>query len=377
MTGKEKIEAAFSADGSPEFAAVIPYEPIYYRDNWDEVTSCPWWYQYEPDIERQLEWRAEAAEAIGQDWYRVASCYPANERRNLSIETSMEGAFLINSRTGVRRELVPPRRSGWGDAVASVGHEPLPETEEDVDRLIQPVALESGPALIADGREDLARAAASGYARDLLPMSHINSPLWSLYGLWGYENLMVLIATRPDLVKRACTRLFPKVVRRAREDAALGAQAIWIEECLTDQISPEAFRELNVPMVSDLVDAIHELGMKAIYYFCGDPEGKWEHILSVGADALSLEESKKGFVVDIAEVAELVNSRCALLGNLDAIGVLQEGSDEDLKRAIQHQIKAGRANGGRFIASLGSPVPPDVPASRVRLYCDLVHELSR
>ncbi len=34
---------------------------------------------------------------------------------------------------------------------------------------------------------------------------------------------------RPDLVKRACTRLFPKVVRRAREDAALGVQAIWIE----------------------------------------------------------------------------------------------------------------------------------------------------
>lgn len=376
MTGRQKIEAAFSDEGAREFAAVIPYEPIYYRDNWDEITSCPWWYQYEPDIERQLEWRAEAAEAVGQDWYRVAGCYPAEERKHLSIETSMEGAFLVNDLTGARRQLVPPRRSGWGDAVASNEPEPLPENEKDVDRLIVPVTLQPGVPEIADGRDDLAKAAASGYGRDLLPMSHVNSPLWALYGTWGYEGLMMLIATRPDLVKRACRRLFPKVLRRAQEDAALGSQLVWIEECLTDQISPQAFHELNVPMVADLVDAIHGLGMKAVYYFCGDPESKWDDILSVGADALSLEESKKGFIVDIAEVVQIVKGRCALLGNLDAIGVLQEGSDETLRRAIQHQIDAGRANGGRFVMSLGSPVPPDVPASRVRLYCDLTHELS-
>jgi hypothetical protein len=355
---------------------VIPYEPIYYRDNWAEVTSCPWWYQYEPMIERQLEWRAQAAESIGQDWYRVAGTYPAEERKHLSIETSTEGAFLVNSQTGARKQLVQPRISGQGDSVASSVHADLPENEDDVDRVIKPVELETGPLVIADGRDDLAKAAASGYGRDLCPISHVNSPLWSLYGTWGYEGLMMLIATRPDLVKRACGRLLSKAIRGARENAALGCRVIWIEECLTDQISPSAYAELNVPVIRDLVDAIHELGMKAIYYFCGDPGGKWNEILSVGADALSLEESKKGFMIDIVEVAQFVNGRCALLGNLDAIGVIENGTDDQLRRAVRHQIEAGRVNGGRFIASLGSPVPPGVPASRVHLYCDLVHELS-
>ncbi len=35
MTGKEKIEAAFSIDGTPEIPAVICYEGIYIRDRWD------------------------------------------------------------------------------------------------------------------------------------------------------------------------------------------------------------------------------------------------------------------------------------------------------------------------------------------------------
>ena len=37
--------------------------------------------------------------------------------------------------------------------------------------------------------------------------------------------------------------------------------------------------------------------------------------------------------------------------------------------------RAGRKNGGRFVMSLGSPVTPETPVARVRLYTDLVHEL--
>ena len=146
---------------------------------------------------------------------------------------------------------------------------------------------------------------------------------------------------------------------------------------MTDMISPAAFARLNVTFLRPLVDEIRALGMRSIYYFCGDPTGKWEQLLAVGADALSLEESKKGFSIDIEDVVERVQGRCVVLGNLDAIHLLETGSENDLRAEIARQIAAGRRNGSRFIMSIGSPVTPGTSVGRVRLYCDLVHELGR
>lgn len=145
---------------------------------------------------------------------------------------------------------------------------------------------------------------------------------------------------------------------------------------MTDMVGPPAFAALNVAHLRPLVEAIRAAGLKSIYYFCGDPTGKWEMLLDVGADALSLEESKKGWAIDVEDVVERVQGRCAVLGNLDAIGVLQDGSEAALRAEIARQIAAGRRNGSRFLMSLGSPVTPGTPVVRVRRYCELVRELA-
>jgi len=187
--------------------------------------------------------------------------------------------------------------------------------------------------------------------------------------------MMLLVAERPDLVRRACERLLSHAVRSVRLAAALGAAGIWIEECLTDMISPAAFEAINVPLLGRLIDEIRKCGMKSIYYYCGDPAGKWESILSLGADALSLEESKKGFTIELADVVSRLAGRFAVLGNLDAVGVLQNGSDRQLRDHVERQIRVGKSNGNRFIMSLGSPVTPSTPVERVARYCSLVREL--
>lgn len=146
---------------------------------------------------------------------------------------------------------------------------------------------------------------------------------------------------------------------------------------MTDMLSPAAFARLNLPFVCQLVDEIRALGMKSIHYFCGDPSGKWDLLLQTGADALSMEESKKGFTVDIEDVVQRVNGRLTVLGNLDAVDVLEHGTEAELRAEIGRQIKAGRRNGSRFIMSIGSPVTPGTPPERVRLYCDLARDLGR
>ena len=377
MTGRQRIEAAFSSEGTAQVPAVICYEGVFLRDHWSELTSCPWWYRLAPEADRQVQWQREALARTGLDWFKMFPWGVPDPE--VMIEERANGAFKIDTRTGQETRMIPPRVGGWSaqGETESFRADRLPENPEDIDALI-PIPASSDESVTSDRcGYALGTRLVREFGGEKYPYRQVCGPLWQTYELWGFEGMMVLVATRPDLVKRACERNLALAVRTVVEAAAQGTAAIWIEDCLTDMISPEAFASLNVPYVRRLVEEIRAAGMKSIYYYAGNPAGKWDLIFSIGADALSMEESKKNFRIDIEEIVKRVRGRCTVLGNLDAIGVLQNGSEGQLRAEIARQIAAGRRNGGRFIMSLGSPVTPDTPVERVRLYCDLVHELGR
>ena len=377
-SGRSKVQAAFSPAGAPEIPAVIPYEGIFIRDHWRELTACPWWYAESPDLAHQLAWRRDVITAIGQDWCEAPSTFARDERDHLVIEERGGELFRVDRRTAEEEHLRPPVVSGWGaDGLAPVRPEYLPVTRDEIDRAI-PLDLEPDlTRLRSGGSADLAISLFEGHARDLCPIRSVGAPLWETYYVWGFEGMMTMVAHRPDLVEYACQRNLQRAFRSIRRSAALGARVIWIEDCMTDMISPRAYAALNLPFLRQVVAAVRAAGMWSIHYFCGNPAGKWDHLLATGADALSVEESKKGFVIDIEEVVARAGGRCTVLGNLDAVGMLQGGSDEELRAEIARQVAAGRRNGGRFIMSLGSPVTPQTPMARVRLYCNLAHELGK
>jgi len=379
MTGREKIEAAFSPDGAPEIAAVIPYEDVYVRDRWDELTGLPWWYAHDPNPEIQVSWRSKVIDALAQDWFALPLGASFEEIWDICIEERPDGVFRIDKRTGTSVKLERPRTGGWnpyGD-IESRSPARLAQNPDEIDSILSPCSVPEVEEIRWNGRDNLTKALLEKFGSRLCPVWAVSSPLWNCYGLWGFEGMMLMIAEQPEIVHYACRRYLEYGIRSIREAASLGAALIWIEECLTDQISPEAFASLNLPYLTALVEEARACGLRSIYYFCGNPTDRWEHILSVGADALALEESKKGFTVDIEKIAEMLRGRCVLLGNLDAIGVLQNGSEERLIAEIKRQIAAGRTNGNRFIMSIGSPITPSTPVKRVRLYCDLVRELGR
>jgi len=377
VTGREKIEAAFSPGGSAATPAVICYEGIYIRDHWRELTAAPWWHLHSPHLNEQISWRREVIQRISQAWFMLPKWYSRRKRNRLSMEVRPDGVFKIDTKTGKEKLLEEPRIGGWSASGQVESYRPthLPRSIEEIDASIPSPPRSEAGTILHNGQGDLAQALLAEFGRELYPIYLLASPFWRCYRLWGFEGTMIMVATYPELVKYACERYLALEIREAQEAALLGAAGMWVEECLTDMISPTTFRELALPYTRRLVEAIRLLGMKSVYYYCGDPNDRWDELLSIGADALALEESKKRFQIGIEEVVGRVQGRSAVLGNLDAIGVLQNGSEEELKVAISRQLAAGRHNDGRFIMSLGSPVTPETPAERVRLYCDLVREL--
>jgi hypothetical protein len=379
LTGKAKIEAALSLQGTAEISAVICYEGIYTRDHWEQLFDFPWWYSISPDLEQQLAWRSQLIEKTGQDWFYLPACDPDEIRQDLTIEERAGRVYQINRLTGEASLLIKPVIGGWREAESlnPVHPQALPLTFASVHRRLPPPEPFDPLHFKQSGQDRLARLLLERFGKDYYPIGHATGPQWGCYNIWGFEDWMMLVASDPELVRFASQCQLAWSLLEIQEAAVLGAKGIWIEDCMVDMISRRAFEAINLPLIQAMVEEIRRLGMHSIYYYCGDPKGKLDLLLATGADALSLEESKKGFTIDIQSVAEAVDGRCTLLGNLDAIHLLPSASEAELSQEITRQIQAGWRNRGRFILSLGSPVTPGTTPARVRQYTDLAHALGR
>ena len=375
MTGLEKIAAALSPAGTAATPAVICYEGIFYRDHWAEFPEAPWWALAGGDADQHYAVYAARLARVGQDWYVLPHGPSHHDQAVVRVEPRADGVYRVDTAKGTATRLAEPVVGG-GFLDPERGR-PCPVTPDAVDRL-WPVPTGDGyDALVRDGRADLAARLRAGAGRELCPIAHVGSPLWACWGLWPFEELMTLTRRDPELLRHACERFVDCHLPRLPGLARFGARLVWIEECWLDMVSPATYARVHLPALQRLVAGIRAAGMWSVFYYCGNPHDRLDLLLAAGADALSLEEGKKGFQIDIAEIARRVAGRCALLGNLDAIGLLEHGSDDALRAELARQLRAGQElNRGRFIMSLGSPVTPGTAVGRVRRYCDLVHELA-
>jgi hypothetical protein len=108
VNGRERVYAAFSVEGTPEIPVVIPYESIYVRDHWSQLTPRPWWAQHAPNVEEQCAWRRDVARAIGQDWLDLPIGASWEDRAASSLQQRDGRIYLVDARTGAARQLSPP-----------------------------------------------------------------------------------------------------------------------------------------------------------------------------------------------------------------------------------------------------------------------------
>jgi uroporphyrinogen-III decarboxylase len=130
------------------------------------------------------------------------------------------------------------------------------------------------------------------------------------------------------------------------------------------------------PYTAQIIAAFKRLGVIGVYYMCGDVMPQLDAVMGMSPEALAVEESKKGFEIDIAEIRRRVGDSTALLGNFDAIHLLEHGSREDMEREVRRQIDACALNGG-FAMSMGSPMTLTTPPQRLDLLASLTRQWGR
>ena len=378
MTGREKILAALSQRGSASTPIVLCYPEIFMRECWEKVTAVPWWGMFSQDIEMAIQAHRDMLAVTGEDRVRIWMSAPRKERQRYRIE-GIDGrrARRIDAETGEAEELLRPPPGGFVSPYDKhLSENNVYTSREEIDAALPLPPEESAESLGADGRLDKPRRMLAEFAADKMPWTQLPSPWDPLFHIWGFEGLMIACAERADLVEYACRRVVQCNLRRIGAWKAAGVELIWIEDCFDDLISPELYRRMVLPPLREMTAALRKAGMASIHYYTGNPNDRLELLLAGGADALSLECSRKNFTIDIELVARRVDGRIALLGNLDEINVLEKGPVSAIRAEVKRQLAAGRANGGRFIMGIAGPITPGTPLDHVRAIAETVHEFA-
>jgi len=186
------------------------------------------------------------------------------------------------------------------------------------------------------------------------------------HGWLGFEHGLALMAERPDNFERLLLRLYEGLLPRMQALAECGCHGYIGSEtyCSTDLISPAMYRALVFPAQAAFYRAVAGLGMTPICYFLGNIMPLLPDLRQLGARALMVEEQKKGFPIDVVEIARRLEDSPCLFGNLDSIWCLLRGSTEEVRRETERQMEAARF--GPFVMANGSPVAFDTPEANLR-----------
>lgn len=135
-------------------------------------------------------------------------------------------------------------------------------------------------------------------------------------------------------------------------------------------IGPDEFAEFVTPYLAELVQYIHDLGLKAILHSDGDINLLLDEIYSTGVDGLQSVDPQGN--MDIKNVRERFPD-WLLMGNVNC-AMLQEVEEAKIRESVQYCMKHGGVS-KRYIFSTSNCIYPGMPPESYRIMLDEYHRI--
>ena len=180
--------------------------------------------------------------------------------------------------------------------------------------------------------------------------------------LTGVENLMLYFITEQDIARKAIAKakyLADGVMRAGQE----GGECIWLPDPTASGslMDINTFKDFVVAPTSEMVNGWkRDYHVPVIYHVCGDTLPIMPAVPCTGIDILSADHA-----IDLAAAREIVGKTICLMGNVDPITIMWNGTPEQIREESYKCIDAAGAD-GRFILSAGCEVPKDTPLQNIQ-----------
>ena len=194
-------------------------------------------------------------------------------------------------------------------------------------------------------------------------------PTALLQDVVGFDSTMVGFLQAPEIIHEVSRLGMPRSRAHWQAIRDAGVEMVHVSEYTWGGlISPEVYAEFIVPYTRELIDFYHDIGFKVLLYVMGDIHGVLDQIAAYPFDALAIEEGRKDYDLDVGVIREGLGHDRVLFGNVPCMQVV-EGGPEDILGEVRRQIDAA-GESGRFVVSIGEPLPQGTAPERVRFFCD-------
>lgn len=113
-------------------------------------------------------------------------------------------------------------------------------------------------------------------------------------------------------------------------------------------ISPTMFAEYVTPYLAEIVQAMHDLGTKAILHSDGDLRLVLDQLVATGLDGYQSIDPQGH--MDIAKVKESYGSGLVLMGNVRT-SLLQDADDTAIRESVRYCMTHGKPGGGYIFST--------------------------
>ena len=200
---------------------------------------------------------------------------------------------------------------------------------------------------------------------DMLTGAYVIGP-FTLAGLMvGASEIAMATITDPALV-HACLEFAVEVIKpiaKAYDDA--GADMLMVLEPTVSFISPKAFRTFSGPYLERIYDGLEAA---PILHICGKTDHLIDAMCETGAQGLSLDAQ-----LDLTEVIHRVPPDVVLIGNIDPVGVMANGTAGEVRQAAADLLSRMESY-PNFILSTGCDLPPETPLENIGALMSAAHE---
>jgi len=143
------------------------------------------------------------------------------------------------------------------------------------------------------------------------------------------------------------------LIRYIRAYRKTGAGGVMVAEPLAGLLSPALMEEFAAPYMKRIVDAVQDDEFIVIYHNCGGAVLRLiDPIVECGAAAYHF-----GNAIDMKAALEKMPADVVVMGNIDPVGQLTEGTPEGVYAATTALLEQCSAH-SNFVISSGCDVPP-------------------
>jgi MtaA/CmuA family methyltransferase len=186
----------------------------------------------------------------------------------------------------------------------------------------------------------------------------IEGPCAEAADLRGINTLMTDFYDDPAFVRDLFDFILEMELRFARAQVEAGADLIGVGDAAASLVGPAIYEEFVWPYEKKMVDGLHAMGTRVRLHICGNTRRILAGMGRLGCEIVDID-----YMVPLAQAREQMGPRQVLLGNMDPVRVLRDGTPESITVAI---AECHRQVGARYIVGAGCEVPRGTPNENVR-----------